>query len=394
LSLPGDDMNLLRPPATRRRIPLGLLGMLGLVFVVEISVGSRDLDLMTPQEWCWRLSGLDAARRSAGLEILCFGDSLVQGGIAPQLIEGRTGQRAYNFAVGGGQAPSSFFLLRRALESRARPAAVLVDFFPSLLGLGPRHNLPHWPHLLNTRECLELSWTARDADLFAAITASRALPSIRGRYTIRARVMACLGLRPRSERLKYATLWSRHHRELNSGAQIGPSKIDPNEDLAAWRRSHFARLTPDPVNAAFLGRFFALAAAHHIPVFWLVPPMKPGLQAECERSGFDAEYTRFLRATQARFPNLAVIDGRRANYDPGVFFDPHHLGRDGAKVYSLALGEILRRRGLVATGPRWIELPAYHEAPSYVRLEDLTQTSPAANRRIAGRRSLRSEGRR
>ena len=150
-------MKLLRHTAARRRAPLGLLGMLGLVFAVEVCVGSHDLDLMTPQEWCWRLSGMDATRRSPGCEVLCFGDSLVQGGIAPQLIEGRTGRRAFNFAVGGGQAPSSYFLLRRALESGARPAAVLVDFFPSLLGLGPRHNLPHWPHLLDTRECLELT---------------------------------------------------------------------------------------------------------------------------------------------------------------------------------------------------------------------------------------------
>ena len=74
------------------------------------------------------------------------GDSLAKLGVAPSLVEARSGRSVYNLAVCAGQAPSSYFLLRRVLDSGARPTAILVDFFPRLLQVPPQHT-PLWPAL-------------------------------------------------------------------------------------------------------------------------------------------------------------------------------------------------------------------------------------------------------
>ena len=55
-----------------------------------------------------------------------------------------------------------------------------------------------WPELLTLGECLDLSWTARDPSFFAALAVSKALPSARARFEIRARLAAALDGRPSS----------------------------------------------------------------------------------------------------------------------------------------------------------------------------------------------------
>ena len=129
----------------------------------------------------------------------------------------------------------------------------------------------------------------------------------------------------------------------------------------------------DPVNDLYVARFLDLAAKYGVTVYWTITPLSPLLQAECERSGFDARYAAYVRAWQARFPNLKVIDVRHAEYDPGVYSsDPAHLGRDGAFVFSVDVGEFLRRPGFGAGSDteRWATLPRFRRLTPDDEIED------------------------
>ncbi len=97
----------------------------------------------------------------------------------------------------------------------------------------------------------------------------------------------------------------------------------------------------DPVSDRYLSRFLDLAARHGITVGWVLTPLNPALQSECERVGFDETYLKYVRDWQARYANMIVIDGRHAEYDPSVFAsDPVHLARAGAFVFSNDLGAL------------------------------------------------------
>src|SRR5690242_12777653 len=113
--------------ARRHPWPVGMLGMLALVLAAESYVARHDLDFATLWSANWRHGAAAARREGPKSAVLAFGDSLVKDGVAAPVIEARLGRRAYNLAVFNGQAPASYFLLRRALDAGARPAAVLID---------------------------------------------------------------------------------------------------------------------------------------------------------------------------------------------------------------------------------------------------------------------------
>src|SRR6202012_2342880 len=94
--------------------------------------------------------------------VFFYGDSQVKFGVSPLLLESKLGQPSHCLAIQGGQAPSSYFLLRRTLDSGVIPSAILVDFEPHLTRDGIDHNKRMWPELADLGECLELAWTARD----------------------------------------------------------------------------------------------------------------------------------------------------------------------------------------------------------------------------------------
>ncbi|SIO67470.1 hypothetical protein SAMN05444166_8370 [Singulisphaera sp. GP187] len=133
------------------------------------------------------------------------------------------------------------------------------------------------------------------------------------------------------------------------------------------------------MNDGYIRRILTLAAARKIRVFWLLPPIQPALQQRCEQSGFDARHQKFVRGFQAEFSNVTVLDGRHANYDPQVFFDPHHLARDGAAVLSYDVAMMLRRAiNADHALSRWVNLPAYGNRRIDGPLEDVEQSRVAA----------------
>ena len=116
----------------------------------------------------------------------------------------------------------------------------------------------------------------------------------------------------------------------------------------------------DRTNALAIERLLQLASERNIPVFWLLTPLTPGLQAFRDRSGSEAAYEQLVRSARARHPRtMTVLDAQRAAYPPGYFVDATHLNGRGATVLSQAVAITLKAelgQSERATGPRWIAL--------------------------------------
>lgn len=372
-------------------LPRGLLGMLVLVVAVERFAARHQRDLfLRIDDWSWQQTGRLARESSPAPEIICLGDSLVQVGVAPPIIEERTGKRTCNLAISGGHAAASYFLLRRALDAGARPKALLVDFFPRHLEADPLQTLDPWRALASPRECVDLAWTARDARFLGQVATAKLFPTFGSRGAIRESLIAAFSGEDRHDR-QFVPPFLRRNLRLNRGGVLCPRSSEKGaaEDLAAWSRRYFdPAWTCHPLSRVYVDRVLDLARSHGIRVFWLLPPIRPELQAECERSGFDDRHVAFVRSFQAHDPNVTVIDGRHARYDPKVFFDPHHLDRDGAAVFSAEVSETVRR--VVGGDPevsRWVLLPTYRERSIDVPLEDIEQSKLAL--RLEGARPRR-----
>src|SRR5690349_4029234 len=101
----------------RYRLPGGPLGMLAMVVVVEFFVARHDRDFSNVWVQPWKLSGEAATHTAKRFDMLCFGDSLVMHGVVPRVVAESLGRPVLNLAVAKGQMPTSFFLLRRAIEA-------------------------------------------------------------------------------------------------------------------------------------------------------------------------------------------------------------------------------------------------------------------------------------
>jgi hypothetical protein len=135
---------------------------------------------------------------------------------------------------------------------------------------------------------------------------------------------------------------------------------------------------PLPLNLVYLDKFITLAGSRGIRVFFLLPPIHPGIQAQQERLGFEDEYLKLIRKIHVRYANVTVIDGRHAAYPYWSFADAHHLTRDGAKAFSMALGEsIAAMLDQPASALRWAVLPRYKDLQLQLVIEDLNESRAA-----------------
>lgn len=366
-------------PNRSHAVPWGLLGAAAAVLAAEACVARLDLDLTRPENCDWRQAVRAASQDAPGRDVLCFGTSMVQQGVLPEVIERGAGLRAHNMGIYSGRAVSSYFLLRRALASGARPSAVLVDFHPAFLG-APYLVENRWSDLLGFWDCVDLSWTVKDARFFASTVLDKAVPSIYQRLAIRKSVLDSLRGSPQSLRLGNLQAL-RNHRQ-NKGALVGLR----NPSYRGGVTGGYQKILVErvfrccPAEESYLHRFLALAAAHGVRVYWVVMPLTPALQQAREARGVDAEYTRFVRSFR-KYPNLVVIDGRRSGYDHPVFVDACHLDPQGGFVLSSDVAEILRRgRGRGSDDVRWVNLPPYRDRPIDVPLENALQSQLAVKR--------------
>lgn len=382
------------PRSTRFRAPLGLLGALAFVACVERFVAKHDLDFTTAGPANWKYSAHEARRPAGPGGVLCFGTSLIKYGVVSRLLERETGRPAFNLAVCNGHMPSSYYLLRRAIEAGASPAAVVVDCQDSPVARNSkptraeaiRVNLRYWPELVTLGEALDLARTARDANFLTEMLLSWSLPSYKARLEIRGGVLTAV--RGETSGARRDVLALKRNWQVNKGTMLMPLQARPAEPaaelppppsaddtLAALPEGQYRR---NKLTDEYARRFVALAESRGIPVFWVMPPLAPAQQAERDRAGLTRYYNDQAKRLQDEFPNVTVVDARRGGYQADVFWDKVHLDRRGACVFTADLGAAVARRlaGGSSDG-RWDVLPTFRERPANVRLEDVNESRVA-----------------
>jgi hypothetical protein len=134
----------------------------------------------------------------------------------------------------------------------------------------------------------------------------------------------------------------------------------------------------DKRSVDYIVRFFTLAEERGIPVYWLLPPTHPEIQAARDAGKATAFYTDFVHKMQARFPDLTIVDARHSGLPRNRFYDACHLDGRGAQAFSTQVAAVLHRLpAREATGPRWVSL-------SGDRIDTIRQT--AAGQRPSRRR--------
>lgn len=116
----------------RRALPLGFLGMLALVWAMESFINRHDLWFSTVDADTWKGARVATEHLKTG-GVFLFGDSQVEYGISPVTVQSHLGQPVRNLAIRRGQAPSSYFLLRRVLRSGVVPSAIVINFEAHLM---------------------------------------------------------------------------------------------------------------------------------------------------------------------------------------------------------------------------------------------------------------------
>jgi hypothetical protein len=312
---------------------------------------------------------------------LCFGTSMVSGGVLPAVIERRTGLKTYNLAVAGGRPELSYHYLRRTLAAGNKPSAVLLDVHPAFISGNYKENNACWPDALGFWDCVDMAWNVRDAEFFLKTALAKALPSLAHRNQIRT---ACLAaLRGQNTSFYWTNLIMIRNPKRNRGAVVMSRSPTYHGEVSDVYKGIFLRDDRgcDAVQQRYLHKFLRLANAHGIRVYWLVMPLVPDLQRERAAKGLDEAYDRFVRSFES-YPNLVVLDARRSCYNQSAFLDACHLDPPGAYVLSDDVAEVLRH--LEARKPdsqRWVALPTYRERPIDVAIEDFNQTGLALQAR-------------
>ena len=356
--------------------------MVVLVVLTETFLAAHRPDFESLDLASYRYPGV-MSREVARSAILAFGDSLVKDGVLPRVIEERLGRSAFNLAVPGGMPSSSYILLRRVLEAGGRPDAVLVDFKSRNISFDPRWLAGQMSGLPTLRDSLELGLSYRDADFLTTLLLARTLTSYQARREIRSVIWRRLDPNHPLDFLPmaaYVRNWEQHQ-----GGQVNeknPRSLAPDgpQDLQTYLLPHW---WPDRRSARHVVKFLTLAEAHHVPVYWLLPPMHPKLQAWRDEKRADADYERFVRYMQKQFPNLRVIDARHSGYGPDLFWDAVHLDGDGAALFTAQVADVLRER---SSGTRWVALPRPRAGGPRRALEDMDQSRLAVRPVLEGRR--------
>ncbi len=366
-------------PRTRTAWPVGLLGMLVLVTAVEsgeLATGARYID---PIVYSWCFSARHARESVAGRDVLYFGDSLAKHGLIPEAIDRATGRRSYNLAAAAGSTPMTYTLLKRALDSGARPEAIVFDMKPSVMIGGPRYLIQGFAEVLGFREALGLGFCERNGSFIGELLLGVVLPTVRRRCEVRTQVVSVLaGETPRTENMNRLTErnWS-----VNRGANVAtPFPSNPGDVTEAQHEQLCSRgFYANRVNDDYARRFLSLAESKGIRTYLLIAPLTPKLQERRIATGADEKYTKYIHKLQERYPRMTVLDARQSAYPPGAFVDPIHLDAQGALSLSDAVADRLRRDDGDAaeraqTG-RWVVLPEFrpHEVPADMEHAELSR---------------------
>lgn len=342
--------------------PAGLLGMLALMAAMERYVARHSERFTTLHAAAWRQSG-ESTDKAAHCRVVALGDSLVKHGLIAPIVADRAGRSVANLAVPKGMFPGHDALLRRLFEAGATLDAIVVD--GEMLGEDPFEIARIWPEMLTLAECAEIARIGRNPDFLAAMALARTLPTFKARHEVRLSITTALDGQSPAEPAALP-VFKRNWRR-NGNAEVFADRDDPpgkdprpaQIDATNYRPSHWVC---HPVNDAFTIRFLDRARDHGVPVFWLMPPYHPEIVARRGQYGQYGKYVDYLKSLVVRYPNLTVVDGRKAGYPASALFDMTHLSRTGAIVYSDAVGGLLRDLLDRPDRPRWVALPRYDAA--------------------------------
>jgi hypothetical protein len=380
----GSMSDVDHPGPRRVPRPSGLLGMIGLVVLIEIGLSRLEPRLIPLVASDWRETGEAARTESRGVDLLCFGDSQVKMGVVPTVLERELGLTAYNLAVLGGPPPQSYFLLRRAYDSGARPGVIVIDATATMLsGRSYLANVREWAGLLGPIEGHELAKAEFDLGYLGPFLIHRYLPSARIRLDLRQAVLDLLAGREPSPVVPWSTI-VRRQSTVNRGSYLVASKADPGgpDPYPAGRVSptEAAYCYPEDwqpwqSNLHYLDEFVALAESRGARVFFLIPPIHAGVQARREERGLDAAYLAIVEKLRGRHRDMIVVDGRHAGFGHGVFRDPIHLDRDGALALSRCLARaIAANLDAPPRSSRWVVLPPDTGSKTSDDVEDVDQS--------------------
>ncbi len=372
------------PAAIRRRtgrIPWGFLGALVAIVAAESIVAPRWRELSDPVSLSWRFADEAARHDAKGKDLLFLGDSLVKHGLIPSVVEASSGLSGANLAAARGPALLTDFILRRAIESGARPSAIVIETKPAVLIGGADYNAHYWPAALTARECLEMGWAVRKGTLGLAAMTARLIPSLQSRLEIRSGLMASLN--GTTDRIPEINRMLLRNWTTNDGANVALLE-SPYRGLLSpeiQEKLHPDKWYVDHSNKVGIDRMLKRSRDHQIRVFWLLPPISPGLQAWRERSGAESHYEKFVRSYCDRFPaTVTILDGRRIAREPSLYVDATHLSGRGAIVLSRSIAPVMASelRSPKLKPPAWITLEEPPAAPD-PPLEDVEQSRRIVN---------------
>jgi len=378
--------------SARGPVPWGVIGLLFAVVVIERGLSRHERSFADPAAMNFQYCKGVSATKAAHAEILALGTSMMKLGVVPRVIATETGRSVFNLAVLNGHLPSSYFVLRRALENGARPKAILLDCQDSSIPPEKEHerfegitaNRRNWPELLDTRDTLDLAWVAGDSEFLADTLISRVLTSCKDRYEIRGQVLGAL----RGEKSTVALMnrallrnWRVNQGAFMISANV-PSNVAPAAlttpssspaDTSTASRSN--RLTE-----AYLGRVLDLAAAYQFRVFWVLPPLPPATQATREAGGQDDYFTALANRVRARCPKSVVIDARRSGYPADLFVDAVHLSAQGATTFSAEIAKVVKAElDHPSSAESWVNLAPYRQVAPMQPYEDLSRSQVTVN---------------
>jgi hypothetical protein len=348
--------------------------MLALVLLGESYVASQPIRFTSVPSLARRFSLEAAGRLAAGHDVLLLGDSMVKLGLIPVAFDEKLGRSAYNLAIPSAPAPVTYYTLRRALKSGARPTAIVVDFGPSLLAADPAIDPLRRAGLPELGEFVDLLFTVRDKEFATQFLVNGLLPSVRSRLEIRGCVLAALK-GDRCPQTDLNTACWRNWR-LNQGAHVAaknPAYVDAPQ--AGADRKFAGKVHIKRANVEYVDRLFTLAEANGIRVYWLIPPVSPLLLEQRVGRGVESYFTDFAHKIQSKHPAVTVLDARFSGFGTTFFIDSTHLDVEGALALSAEVADQLKAAAASKSGPaRWIDLPQPSPTSISRHLEDLDQS--------------------
>ncbi len=250
-------------------------------------------------------------------DYLIIGDSLQKTGINTALVS----DRVLNLGLPGSKPLGQYLLLKNYLEKHKPPKAVFFYMDPedteqSILVIlryfvSFKDFLSIWPELTwkERKYFITRYWESMDLRTVGAITRDW----YRGPNDVFIGEMKKnLGYLPSSR----------------------AGRVMPDDRFRKTKERYASRISMTEQDHKYLDKFIELAEENKIKVVFLGQLLPKELYDIFERSGFNADYLRFLEDAKRRYPGAYFVDEPIVEIDNSMFGDISHVNTAGAKFYT------------------------------------------------------------